>query len=423
MIFRKIFILLIAAGACFAEMDPKIFGSAFENYLTGNYAQALPDAKKLYEANRGDEKACDLYHKTLVKMALENEEKETYKEALGFIQDAEKIKPTDEVKEIKERILSKMKALDKKEPEEKAPLKKKIKKNVEKKSENKKDAPQEKPEVQVKEKEAEKDKITEVRKPEVPAQMRYPTSIFILLFFNLLGLIFLMYFVATAFSGKKEKKLIDEERRISQIVQTLGNKSEYQALLANQKEMMAEIAKLPEETSMMKMQNAEVIRLIERLTKKAAPGNIELPQDSARAGIAGVDDTARIRADTVELITEMFKDSPILEDLLAPYINDENNRVRGNACKALFPRNRKRAIEVLNEMASSDNVWMRMSAAWVCGELATSECVKILKPLINDTSFHVRKRAVFSFDKLKEVGIELPAEVEEKIYELKEKEG
>jgi len=169
----------------------------------------------------------------------------------------------------------------------------------------------------------------------------------------------------------------------------------------------------------MKLQNAEIMHLIERLTRGASSRNIELPPEAARAGITGVDDRARIRADSVELIAEMFKGSPVLEDMLEPYLHDENNRVVANACKALFPHNRKRAMEILKDMAAKDDMWFRMSAAWVCGELGTKECVGILAPLLNDSSAHVRRRALLSFEKLKSQGVELPYEVEEKIKILK----
>ncbi|MFH2083944.1 MAG: HEAT repeat domain-containing protein, partial [Candidatus Omnitrophota bacterium] len=235
---------------------------------------------------------------------------------------------------------------------------------------------------------------------------------------NLMAVMALGYFVAAAFSKKKESKLMEEERRISQIVQTLGSKGEYQAILQNQKEMQNALAKLPEETSMMKLQNAEVIKLIERLTKSKTGTNIELSSHSPRAGIAGVDDTARVRADTVELLAEMFKDSPIMEELLDPYLQDPNNRVRGNAAIALFPRNRRRALDNVSEMGKADDVWMRMTSAWACGEMGVSEGVKIMTPLLNDSSFHVRKRALASFKKLKDAGIELPIETEQKMLEI-----
>jgi len=248
--------------------------------------------------------------------------------------------------------------------------------------------------------------------------MPYPTSLFVLLAINLMAVMGLGYVVAAAFSKKKESKLMEEERRISQIVQTLGSKGEYQTILQNQKEIMDAMAKLPEETSMMKLQNAEVIKLIERLTKSRTGINIELSSHSSRAGIAGVDDTARVRADTVELLAEMFKDSPIMEELLEPYLNDPNNRVRGNAALAIFPRNRRRALDNVSEMARADDVWMRMTAAWACGEMGVSEGVKIMEPLLNDSSCHVRKRALASFKKLQGAGIELSVEIEQKMLEI-----
>jgi len=404
-----IMIFLLSVSFCFAEtvsstgsaaavkskVDPRLFGSALENFLNADYEyKVVPEQARVK----------DLYSKILVKMALALEVNGKYKKALEHITTAEKVQPTSEIKEIKNRLLKKMpgkkiRAKKKKTAPKKAA--KKVKKIPAKTVKTSK-------------------KIQEITKSE-PAKMRYPTSIFILSFLNLAGLVLVAYFVATAFSKKKETKLIEEERRISQIVQTLGSKGEYKSILQNQKEIMNCLARLPEETSMMKLQNAEIIRLIERLTKGASSSNIELPDGSGRAGITGVDNTPRIRADTVELIADMFKDSPIAEDLLEPYLHDNNNRVLANACKALFPYNRRRALNILRDMALTDDVWMRLSSAWVCGELGVSECVKILTPLLSDTSSHVRSRALTSFENLKQKGVEIPLEVEEKIQEIKEK--
>jgi len=397
-------------GAGKSAVDPRLFGSALENFLNADYEEAYKDADKLHKSNPSEARVNDLYSKILVKMALSLEENKKYEGALDYITRAGKIQPSSETKEIKERILKKI-------PRKKVSGKKravKKKRAVRRKPAKKKQTP-------VKAVKSSK-KIQEITKS-APAKMKYPTSVFILSFLNLLGLVFLSYFVASAFSKKKETKLIEEERRISQIVQTLGSKGEYQSLVQNQTEIMNILSRLPEETSMMKLQNAEIIRLVERLTRGRAASNIELPEESGRAGITGVDNTPRIRADTVELIADMFKDSPIMEDLLEPYLHDRNNRVLANACRALFPYNRRRALNILKDMASTDDVWMRLSAAWSCGELGVSECVKILTPLLSDTSAHVRTRALTSFENLKKKAVEIPIEVEEKISELKEKES
>lgn len=416
-----IVIFLLAVSFCFAEsdpaqstgaapavkskVDPRLFGSALENFLNANYEKALNDVEKLYKIVPEQVRVKDLYSKILVKMALALEENRKYKKALDYITTAEKVQPTSEIKKIKSRILKRI-------PKKK--IKAKKKKSISQKKVKKAKKIPEKTVITSK-------KIQEISRTK-DAKMRYPTSVFILSSLNLLGLVLVAYFVATAFSKKKETKLIEEERRISQIVQTLGSKGEYQSIIQNQKEIMNCLARLPEETSMMKLQNAEIIRLIERLTKGASSSNIELPDDSARAGITGVDNTPRIRADTVELIADMFKDSSIAEDLLEPYLHDNNNRVLANACKALFPYNRRRALNILRDMASTDDVWMRLSAAWACSEIGVSECVKILTPLLSDTSLHVRRRSLTSFDSLKRKGVEIPLEVEEKIQEIKSKE-
>jgi len=408
---KKIIIFMAFCAIAGAEINPRTFGAAFENYLTGNYEKAFKDSSQLYKDNPSEKRVRELHHKTLVKMALLTESRGKYKQAMEHITEAGKINLTAEVKEIRQRLL---KSIGRpKTSVKKSPRTKKVKKKTVSKPSRKKP-------VKIKKaKKVKKDKVVrEIRKPVNKAEMRYPTSVFVLLVINLMAVMGLGYFVGAAFSKKKESKLMEEERRISQIVHTLGSKGEYQTILQNQKEVMNALAKLPEETSMMKLQNAEVIKLIERLTKSKTGTNIELSSHSARAGIAGVDDTARVRADTVELLAEMFKDSSIVEELLEPYMNDPNNRVRGNAALALFPRNRRRSLDNVAEMAKADDVWMRMTAAWVCGEIGVSEGVKIITPLLNDSSFHVRKRALASFKKLKDAGVELNLEIEQKMQDI-----
>ena len=408
---KKIIIFMMFCAQAVAEINPRTFGAAFENYLTGNYEEAFKDSTQLYKENPSEKRVRELHHKTLIKMALLAESRSDYKKAMAYITEAGKINLTGEVKEIKERLL---KNIDKPKPSAKKPAA--VKKTApvkEPPTTVKKESPEKK------DKNANKDEVLrEIHKSDKKAEMRYPTSVFMLLTVNLMAVMVLAYFVAAAFSKKKESKLMEEERRISQIVHTLGSKGEYQTILQNQKEIMNELAKLPEETSMMKLQNAEVIKLIERLTKSKTGTNIELSSQSLRAGIAGVDDTARVRADTVELLTEMFKGSPIMEEMLEPYLRDPNNRVRGNAALALFPRNRRRSLDTVSEMAKADDVWMRMTSAWVCGEMGVSESVKIMEPLLNDTSFHVRKRALNSFKKLKDAGVDITIEIEQKMQDI-----
>ncbi len=410
----RIFIFIVfLRGIVFAAIDPKLVGTALEDYLTGKYETAYKASKKLYREAPNNPNVRDLYKKVLVKMALKREKENRLKEALSLIKAAGEIKSTDEIRKIKARILAKLKRVRaKKEVKKKAKKQTTARAKVKKKEQKKEVVPSRR------KKEKKNIKKTEGKKSS-SGGIRYPGSLFIISSLNLLGLIALAYFVAVAFSKRKEEKLIEEERRIAQIVETLGNKSEYRTILQNQKEIISELMKIPEETEVMRLQNAEILRLIERLTRGAASTNIEMPAGSERAGITGIDDKARVRADTVEIISEMFKDSPIIEDMLEPYLHDTNNRVLANACKALFPHNRRRALEIVRRMAAEDNVWMRLSAAWVCGEMGVSECVKILTPLLNDTSEHVKKRAVISFEKLKEKGIEIPIATMEKVDEIK----
>jgi len=133
------------------------------------------------------------------------------------------------------------------------------------------------------------------------------------------------------------------------------------------------------------------------------------------------DPNSRVRARGVEILeAELVDQEPqVAERLLSPFLNDRDNRVRGNACKVLYRFNPERAREVLKEMAESNNKWMRVSAAWVFGEIEDLAGVEILKKLVKDRDDHVMKRALISLDKIKcSKRQNLPEDLKEELSEI-----
>ncbi|HLD29830.1 MAG TPA: HEAT repeat domain-containing protein, partial [bacterium] len=116
------------------------------------------------------------------------------------------------------------------------------------------------------------------------------------------------------------------------------------------------------------------------------------------------DPNARVRARGVEILEAELvdQDAELSERILSPFLADPDNRVRGNACKIFYRFNPSKALSVLNEMSGSNNKWMRISAAWVLGEIEAIEGIEILKKLVQDQDEHVMKRALISLCNLKE---------------------
>ncbi|HLD30519.1 MAG TPA: HEAT repeat domain-containing protein, partial [bacterium] len=116
------------------------------------------------------------------------------------------------------------------------------------------------------------------------------------------------------------------------------------------------------------------------------------------------DPNARVRARGVEVLEAELvdQDAELAERILSPFLNDPDNRVRGNACKNFFRFNPSKTLSVLKEMAESDSKWMRVSAAWVLGEIEAVEGFDILKKLALDSDDHVMKRALIAMCKIRE---------------------
>jgi len=86
----------------------KLFGMAVEGYITGKYEDAIIPLRRLYKGNTGDKRVKALYSRCLGKLIIACEEKRDYTTALDYIEEAEKIENTSQLKDIKKRILAKI---------------------------------------------------------------------------------------------------------------------------------------------------------------------------------------------------------------------------------------------------------------------------------------------------------------------------
>ncbi len=168
-------------------------------------------------------------------------------------------------------------------------------------------------------------------------------------------------------------------------------------------------------------------RLLELLNMqaKALAGEktekIELKGKDGRMVITDVNPHVRARADGVEMIPKTISDPNIAEKMLKPYLSDPNNRVRANACVAIYRYNQEASLTVLKRMAEHSDKWMRASAAWAAGEIGTPETVPVIRKLIEDVEERVRDRAVKAFESMAELKEDIGGEIRRMIEAQKRK--
>lgn len=126
---------------------------------------------------------------------------------------------------------------------------------------------------------------------------------------------------------------------------------------------------------------------------------VEMP-GGGRQIITDINPHIRARADGVELIESTVDDPKVGERLLKPFLEDRDSRVRANAGKALYKYNKEKAMVVLTEMCKSSDQWMRLSGAWVLGEIGSQTAAEISLSLLQDSWEFVRERAVKSLEKI-----------------------
>jgi len=126
---------------------------------------------------------------------------------------------------------------------------------------------------------------------------------------------------------------------------------------------------------------------------------VEMP-GGGRQIITDINPHIRARADGVELIETTVDDPKVGERLLKPFLEDRDSRVRANAGKALYKYNKEKAMVVLTEMCKSSDQWMRLSGAWVLGEIGSQSAAEILLSLLQDSWEFVRERTAKSLEKI-----------------------
>ncbi|MEW5691746.1 MAG: HEAT repeat domain-containing protein [Candidatus Hydrogenedentota bacterium] len=111
------------------------------------------------------------------------------------------------------------------------------------------------------------------------------------------------------------------------------------------------------------------------------------------------DEDPRVCANAIEAIERTIV--PIIDKnkvviSISPLLESDNNRVKGNACKLLYQFMAPECYKILQKMASSDDKWMRATAAWVCGQVEDVKALRLAGFLLQDPEARVKTDAVKS---------------------------
>jgi tetratricopeptide (TPR) repeat protein len=110
-----------------------------------------------------------------------------------------------------------------------------------------------------------------------------------------------------------------------------------------------------------------------------------------------------IRAKGIELLEEelVLQNDPVAAiKVLVPFLRDPNNRVKGNAVKAVFRYNRDLAMKSLVDMVSGTDKWMQLSAVWAIAELGDPAAIDIMLDKIDYWDHDAQARALRPLHKL-----------------------
>ncbi|PIY17661.1 MAG: hypothetical protein COZ15_02185 [Elusimicrobia bacterium CG_4_10_14_3_um_filter_49_12_50_7] len=151
-------------------------------------------------------------------------------------------------------------------------------------------------------------------------------------------------------------------------------------------------------------QTENLINVVEQAQgpSDGAVHNVEFDDVCSRRVITDVTASNRSRAKSVVSISQTINNPSLAARLLAPYLNDGNNRVRATAAVEMFRFDPAAAENALKDMTASESKWDRLSAAWAAGEIAQLSVMETLEILIEDYEPLVKARAITAAKKAEE---------------------
>jgi hypothetical protein len=227
------------------------------------------------------------------------------------------------------------------------------------------------------------------------------STVWTIIVLTLLGFAgFGMIFTTMKTENIKLIRNVSKERKAVEDLKTTYNKDTEE--LAKK---LSEYGKSYQRADQLEKNWEKVIKILGKLTEGGSTHKVVLKDSpGGRKAVTGVDPRVRARADSVEVIAEIFKDSPKAPEMLKPFLDDKDNRTRANAAVAYYRYDQAKAIAILEGMTAGDDKWMRLSAAWALGEIGEGVTSKILEKLLDDPDAQVKTKARASLEKILQQG-------------------
>jgi HEAT repeat protein len=176
------------------------------------------------------------------------------------------------------------------------------------------------------------------------------------------------------------------------------------------------LVKLIKESGEGKTDNKQILSAaINALSENISPDLLPL---IIKKGIQDAD--ARVRASSIEAISNLNMDKNVIIELLRPMLSENNARIVANACAALHKAGDDTIFEDIDRLLKHENKWVRASGCYVLGRIGSDNAIKLLLKYKTDGEPEVRinaARSIFNFktEKAAAALIEMTADEDNKV--------
>ncbi|MGM0567586.1 MAG: HEAT repeat domain-containing protein [Elusimicrobiota bacterium] len=419
-----VFVLLFALNLRSQQDADLYMGRSIQNYLQGDMEKTIENLDALLSIDPEHKRGRELLERASESIFEEARENENYEDAVGYLETALSAYPdselidkrlselrslmepevelpaqTAEPEEAEEKEIDKAVETSARMNEYKRQIEEltrqlaSVRQRMEKEAGAKSDLKNEIEEI----KEERRDLKEKLSQMDIAPPTRLPVWIALLFVCALFVFFGFMYIAFKKEFLKLTKNMVRERREMDEL------KSSYRRDTETLASKLEKYGSSYHRAENLEKNWAKLLNIIQKLTEGGSSYKFVLPESpDGRKAVTGVDPKSRARADTVEVIAEIFKDSPRAPEMLKPFLKDEDNRTRANAALAYFPYDPEKSILVLKEMSLSSDKWMRLSSAWALGEIGDPSTAKVLEKLLDDADSEVKNRARLSLEKIME---------------------
>ncbi len=414
--------LIMSAVLSFAGEEANVYmGRAIQNYLEGNTEETIENLSETLRIDTGHQRARDLLERASIRMVEDARETGNYEEAIDYLVLAESRYSDSETIRVN---LAELRMLAGYEPavdetveetpvEEPEPVSavvpddtvvEEYRKQIEELNRrlqalqgrlNRESGERRQLEQEIERIMAARSELEEKLFQEQQSPASFPIWPVLILIAALILLSIFFYIIFKTETLKVLKNIVKERRDMEELKSSYGRDTEKLA------RKLEEYGRAYQRAEHLEENWEKIIKIIEKLSEGGSTSKVILPDSpGGRKAVTGIDPRVRARADSVEVIADIFSGSPKAPEMLRPFLTDEDNRTRANAAVAYHRYDPEKSAAVLKEMAESSDKWMRISAAWAMGEIGGSSTTAILEKLLDDSDTQVKNRARLSFEKI-----------------------